>query len=111
PENHEDTTMRFPNFTALRFPAPAQVNAAAPKITRFHLLALLCVFTLIAGVAPHDTWASSSSTDELGLGELLDWLVGLIQGPLGKILAISAFVIGAIAGVVRGSLMFFAIGM
>lgn len=93
-----------------------QFNAAAAQslsftINRFHVMTAALVFAIIASVMPHDLWAAGGSGDDLGLGELLNWLVGLIQGVLGKILAICAFIIGAIAGILKGSLMFFAVGM
>lgn len=82
-------------------------------INKFHITLFAMAFLVAGAMFPADAWAGGGGggSDQLGLGELLDWLVGLIQGPLGKILAISAFVIGAIAGIVRGSLMFLAMGM
>lgn len=64
---------------------------------------------LIVSLSPGDALAAGNGDDSLGLGELLDWLVGLMQGTLGKILAISAFLAGMIGGILKGS--FAAIGV
>lgn len=66
---------------------------------------------IAAMLVPSLAFASGSGGDDLGLGDLLDWLVGLIQGTLGKILALIAFLVGMIAGVARGSFLAVATGI
>lgn len=66
---------------------------------------------VMALLIPNVAHASGSGGDDLGLGELLDWLVGLIQGTLGKILALIAFLVGMIAGVAQGSFLAVATGI
>jgi type IV secretory pathway VirB2 component (pilin) len=67
-------------------------------------LALLAVL-MVGFLAPGLAFAADSGDDNLGLGELLDWLVALLQGPLGKICALVAFTVGMIAGIARGSFL------
>jgi len=61
----------------------------------FLLLALLLL--------PSLAFAADSGEDSLGLGVLLEWLINLIQGPLGKILAILSLGVSLVAGVLRGN--------
>lgn len=73
-------------------------------------LAMLALALLVA-LSPTAAFAADGGEDSLGLGELLDWLVGLLQGTLGKILAIVAFLAGMITGVLRGSFMAIGVGV
>jgi len=74
-------------------------------------LPLVAALMLVTMVMPSVALASGGGADDLGLGDLLDWLVGLIQGTLGKILALIAFLVGIIAGVARGSFLAVATGI
>lgn len=77
-----------------------------------HATALpVLALALIIAISPGDALAAGEGDDSLGLGELLDWLVGLMQGALGKILAISAFLAGMITGVLKGSFMAIGVGI
>ena len=71
------------------------------------ILTLLVVSFLI----PSTALASGANQDDLGLGDLLNWLIGLIQGTLGKILALIAFLVGMIAGIAQGSFLAVATGI
>lgn len=71
------------------------------------VLTLMVVSFLIPGVAH----ASGTGQDDLGLGDLLNWLIGLIQGTLGKILSLIAFLVGMIAGIAQGSFLAVATGI
>ena len=71
----------------------------------------ILMFALFALVVCNSALASGGSGDDLDLGDLLDWLVGLLQGVLGKILAISAFLAGIIGGILKGSFIAFGTGM
>jgi len=74
-------------------------------------LTLLLAVLTVSLMAPTVAHASGGGADDLGLGDLLDWLVGLIQGTLGKILALVAFLVGIIAGVAQGSFLAVATGI
>lgn len=59
---------------------------------------------LIVAVAftPAMAMAAGSTADDMGLNEILEWLVDLVRGPLGKVIAITAFIVGIIAGIAVG---------
>ena len=77
-----------------------------------HSMALpFLALALLVVLAPGDALAADGGEDSLGLGELLDWLVGLLKGTVGKILAIVAFLAGMITGVLRGSFMAIGVGV
>ncbi|OGU22732.1 MAG: hypothetical protein A2580_14985 [Hydrogenophilales bacterium RIFOXYD1_FULL_62_11] len=67
------------------------------------LAAMLLMAFLI--LTPGLAFAADTGDDSLGLGELLDWLVGLLMGPVGKICSLVAFTAGMIAGIARGSFL------
>lgn len=77
------------------------------KINLVFLTALAIVSLLLPSIA----FASGTGQDDLGLGDLLNWLIGLIQGTLGKILSLIAFLVGMIAGIARGSFLAVATGI
>lgn len=54
---------------------------------------------------------ADTATDEQIFGELWDTLAGWIDGYLGRIIAGAMILIGIIAGIVRQSLMAFAVGI
>ncbi len=62
-------------------------------------------------VIPSVALASGAGQDDLGLGDLLNWIIGLIQGTLGKILSLIAFLVGMIAGIAQGSFLAVATGI
>lgn len=64
------------------------------------LAARLALLTLL--LLPGLAFAADSGEDSLGLGELLDWTVNLLRGPLGKICALVAFAVGMIGGIATG---------
>jgi len=68
-------------------------------LRKFLPTALLFALILLPGLA----FAADSGEDSLGLGVLLEWLINLIQGPLGKILAILSLCVALVAGVLRGN--------
>lgn len=69
------------------------------KNKRFIPLLIVLMLSLLPTLA----FAADSGEDSLGLSVLLDWLINLIQGPLGKILAILALGVSLVAGVLRGN--------
>lgn len=73
------------------------------KLTK--ILPVLAVSIFYAGLAH----AGSGGTTEFG--GLYDLLVGWTEGTLGKIIAVSMFLIGVATGVARQSLMAIAIGI
>lgn len=81
----------------------AVVQSARQKPARFNL-SLILFFALIAlygtlVVAGGD----GGGVGEEGFTEFYEWLVGLAQGALGKILTILFLIFGIAAGVARGS--------
>lgn len=74
-------------------------------MNRFHPKILTSIALLALLATPGLAFAANSGSDDLGLGELLDWLVNLLTGPLGKIGALCAFAVGMIAGIARGSFL------
>lgn len=57
---------------------------------------------IAVSMLPMVAFASDTGGDDLGLGELLEWLRGLLMGPLGKIGALCSFAVGMIAGIATG---------
>ena len=62
-----------------------------------------------AGTSDVDGYTPDTASDEI-FTPILEFLLGLAMGAGGKTIAILAFVIGAIASLARGSLMFLAMG-
>ena len=82
-------------------------NGATGKKTRFKLTPTLALQLAVLALMlmPSLAMAADTGDDSLGLGQLLDWLVNLLRGPLGKICALTAFCVGMIAGIARGSFL------
>lgn len=80
------------------------------RTSRNHRLYLqLALLALM--LAPALAFAADGGDDTLGLGDLLDWLVGLLRGPVGKLAAMVAFASAMFAGIGRGNIWGFVTGI
>ena len=80
----------------------AVVQSARQKPARFNL-SLILFFALIALYGTLVVAGGDGGVGEEGFAEFYEWLVGLAQGALGKILTILFLIFGIAAGVARGS--------
>lgn len=74
-------------------------------------LVVMLVFMFLMAFPHLALAAGDGGEDQLNLGELLDWVVGLLKGPLGKICALVSFAAGMIAGAARGNFTALLIGV
>lgn len=107
-----------PMLPQMHFGDSAPVNPLETKtyhrvstfVSRYGLL-IVTLFVLAAVVTvAHASGGSADSGDDVFKGTL-DMLVGWIQGTLGKLLAITAFIIGMSIGVIKQSVMAIVIGL
>lgn len=89
--------------------AAKQQPSPARRERTLRILSTLAL-TLVL-MLPSLAFASDSGGDDLGLGDLLQWLRNLLMGPLGKIGALCAFAVAIVRGIFQGSILGFLTGI
>jgi conjugal transfer pilus assembly protein TraA len=79
-------------------------------VTKLFLVTLLIAFLIMPDTALANADSASSSGDD-SFVEIYDWLKGIVQGTLGKLIALASFLVGMAIGITRQSAMAVVVGI